>query len=85
MGLAQVSRIAGRFVTVWASREAQEHWSGEPTCSPGDIPNPGIELGSPALQVDSLPVELPGKPLSNKILIHKLYRTKDNCVHAQLG
>ena len=30
--------------------------------SPGDLPNPGIELGSPALQVDSLPAELPGKP-----------------------
>ena len=30
--------------------------------SPGDLPNPGIELGSPALQVNSLPIELPGKP-----------------------
>ena len=29
---------------------------------PGDLPNPGIELGSPALQADSLPAELPGKP-----------------------
>ena len=29
---------------------------------PGDLPNPGIELGSPALQVDSLPTELWGKP-----------------------
>ena len=28
-----------------------------------DLPDPGIELGSPALQVDSLPTELPGKPL----------------------
>ena len=28
---------------------------------PGDLPNPGIELGSPALLVDSLPAELPGK------------------------
>ena len=27
-----------------------------------DFPNPGIKPGSPALQVDSLPVELPGKP-----------------------
>ena len=27
-----------------------------------DLPDPGIELGSSALQVDSLPVELPGKP-----------------------
>ena len=33
-----------------------------PILSPGDLPNPGIEPGSPALQVDSLPAELPGKP-----------------------
>ena len=32
---------------------------------PGDLPNPGIEPGSPALQVDSLPVELPEKPFYN--------------------
>ena len=30
---------------------------------PGDLPNPGIKLGSPALQEDSLPAELPGKPV----------------------
>ena len=30
---------------------------------PGDLPTLGIELGSPAFQVDFLPVELPGKPL----------------------
>ena len=30
--------------------------------SPGDLPHPGIELGSPALQADSLPAEPPGKP-----------------------
>ena len=30
--------------------------------SPGDFPNSGIKLASPALQVDSLPAELPGKP-----------------------
>ena len=29
----------------------------------GSLPNPGIELGSPALQVDSLPTELSGKPV----------------------
>ena len=31
--------------------------------SPGDLPNPGIKLRSPALQSDSLPVVPPGKPL----------------------
>ena len=31
----------------------QEYWSGLPFPSPGDLPNPGIELGCPALQADS--------------------------------
>ena len=34
---------------------------GELFPSPADLPNPGIEPGSPALQVDSLPAELPRK------------------------
>ena len=33
--------------------------------SPGNLPNPGIEPSSPALQVDSLPAEPPGKPSMN--------------------
>ena len=33
-----------------------------PLPSPGDLPNPGIEPGSLALQADSLPTELQGKP-----------------------
>ena len=36
----------------------QEYWSGSPFPSPGDLPNPGIEPGSPALQADSLLTEL---------------------------
>ena len=39
-----------------------KYWSGWPFFSPGDFPNPGIEPSSPALQVDSLPVELQRKP-----------------------
>ena len=39
-----------------------EYWSGQPFPSPGDLPNPGIEPRSPALQVDSSPAEPPGKP-----------------------
>ena len=42
-------------------REAQEYWSGLPIPSPGDLPNPGMEPASPALQEDSLPAELLGK------------------------
>ena len=37
----------------------QEYWSGLPFPSPEDLPDPGVELGSPALQVDSLPSEPP--------------------------
>ena len=39
----------------------QEYWSGLPFPSPEDLPNPGIEPGSPALQADALPSEPPGK------------------------
>ena len=54
----QVSRIAGRFFSCWATREAQEYWSGWPIPSPADVPKQGIEPGSPAFQADSLPTEL---------------------------
>ena len=40
----------------------QEYWSGGPFPSPGDLPDPGIEPGSLASQVDPLPSEPPGKP-----------------------
>ena len=36
--------------------------SGFPLSPPGDLLNPGTEPRCPALQVDSLPAELPGKP-----------------------
>ena len=39
----------------------QEYWSGFPFSSPGDLPDPGIKPGSPALQADALPSEPPGK------------------------
>ena len=60
------------FVTPWTvAHQAplsmgfsrQEYWSGLPFPSPGDLPNPGIKPGSPALQADSLPSEPPWKPL----------------------
>ena len=47
----------------------QEHWSGLPFPSPGDLSNPGIEPESPALQADSLPRAPPGSPLGRKALI----------------
>ena len=45
------------FVTPW-----QEYWIGLPFPSPGDLPDPGIEPRSPALQADALPSEPPRKP-----------------------
>ena len=39
----------------------QEYCSGLPFPSPGELPNPRIEPGSPALQTDALPSEPPGK------------------------
>ena len=41
----------------------QEHWSGLPFPSPGDLPNPGIKPWCPALQADALLSEPPRKPL----------------------
>ena len=40
----------------------EEYWSGLLFPSPGDLPNPGIKPGSPALQADSLLSEPPEKP-----------------------
>ena len=43
----------------------QEYWSGLPFPSPGDLPNPGIEPISPALQADSLPLSHQGSPVAH--------------------
>ena len=54
----------------------QRYWSGFPFPSPGDLPNPGIEPGSPALQADSLPTELQGKPHCKLVLGNFLIITR---------
>ena len=46
----------------------QEYWSGLPFPPPGDLPNPGIEPRSPALQTDALPSEPSGKPGDCKVM-----------------
>ena len=46
----------------------QECWSGLPFPSPGDLPNPGIEPGSPTLQADALPFEPPWKSPAGKVM-----------------
>ena len=64
-----VTKSCLTLVTPWTvARQAplsfgfsrQEYLSGLPFSSPGDLPNPGTEPGSLALQADSLPTELPG-------------------------
>ena len=40
---------------------SQEYWSGLPFPSPGDLPDPGVEPRSPALQADALPSQPPSK------------------------
>ena len=50
----------------------QDYWSGLPCPSPGDFPNPGIELGSPALQA-FFTTEPPGKPQCLPLVYGKPY------------
>jgi len=45
----------------------QEYWSGLPFPSPGNLPDPGIESGSPALEADALTSEPPGKPKTKMV------------------
>ena len=56
------------FATPWTDQAPPsmefsrlEYWSGLTFPSSGDLPDPGIEPGSPALQADALPSEPPGK------------------------
>ena len=50
--------------------------------SPGDLPNPGIELRSPVLQVDSLPAEPQGKPKNSRVgtlsLFQRIFPTQES-------
>ena len=56
----------------------KEYWNGLPFPSPGDLPDPGIKLGPPALQAYSLPAELPGKPiLYTLVQIQYIHRSKE--------
>ena len=66
------------FVTLWTvAHQApmsmgfsrQEYWSGLPFPSPGDLPNPGIEPRSPALQADALSSESPDSILKSRDII----------------
>ena len=49
----------------------QEYWSGLPFPSPGDLPGPGMEPGSPVLKAGSLLSEPPGKLEKDTFLLKK--------------
>ena len=50
----------------------QEYWSGVPLPSPGDLPDPGIEPGTPALRAEALTSEPPGKPMESETEIIRI-------------
>ena len=56
----------------------QDYWSGLPFPSAGDLPNPGIKPGSPALQAGSFPTELSAKPVYTKNGILFSFKKKTN-------
>ena len=64
---AKLLQLCRLFVKLWTvAHQAllsmgfsrQQYWNGLPWPPPGNLPNPGIKLGSPALQADDLPTEL---------------------------
>ena len=61
--------------TLFMEFSRQEYWSGLPFPSPGDLPHPGIEPGSPALQAN-----LPGTLLVLLLVEHKLREKKPFCL-----
>ena len=66
--LSRVRLVATPWTVAYQASQSmgfsrQEYWSGLPFPSPGDLPDPGIEPGSPALEADALPTEPPGKPI----------------------
>ena len=67
------------FVTPWTVAyqappsigfSRQECWSELPFPSPGDLPDPGIEPGSPTLKADALHSEPPGNPTTKIFKLH---------------
>ena len=54
----------------------QEYWSGLPFPLPGELPDPGIEPGSPALEANALTSEPPGKPLLLRLLLSRFSRVR---------
>ena len=79
-GCCLIAQSCQTLVTLWTIApqaplamgfSRQEYWSGLPFPSPGDLPDPGIEPRSPALEADSLPSE----PLPANMWIMFLFET----------
>ena len=77
--------MSNSFVTPWTTAgqaplsmgsPEKEYWCGLPFPSPGDIPDPGIEPTSPALQLGSLPQSHQGNPSSRVTTIN--FQNKEN-------
>ena len=74
------------FATPWTIESMvfsrPEYWTGWLFPSTGDLPNPGIELRSPALHVDSLLAKPQGKPkntgLGNLSLLQQIFLTQES-------
>ena len=78
------------FVTPWTVAyqaplsvrfSRQEYWSGLPFPSPGDLPDPGIEPGFPALEADALTSEPPGKPKETNVVLKHITTIICYCLH----
>ena len=82
----KVTRLCPTLATPWIIQSMgfsrPEYWSGYPFPSPGDLPNPGFEPRSPALQVDSLLSEPPGKPkntgMGSLLLLQRIISTQES-------
>ena len=86
MGKWKLLSCVRLFVIPWTIQSMEffrpEYWSGYLFPYPGDLPNPGIKPRSPALQVDSLPVEPQGKPKNtgegSLSLLQRIFPTQES-------
>ena len=58
-------QTVGHWAPLSVELSGQEYWSGLPSATPGDLPDPGIKPESPALQADPLSLSQLGSPTHN--------------------
>ena len=85
--LSHVRLFATSWTVVYQAPQSmefsrQEYWSGLPFLSPGDLPDPEIEPGSPALQAYALLSEPPGKDAKSEAAYYSISR--GSCKHINL-